>query len=139
MVALLAACGVYGLAQLTIVPCVEAKLPSRRHSIAINVEGDGSGVYFVETDTASILPSAPCEPASEIEPAYYSPTAIHEQQPQHMLLSHYDAKDDRPEVEIEDVKYCFQFLLLFVAACESFVHGANDTANATAPFRCAYE
>ena len=84
-------------------------------------------MYLVETDTASILPSAPCEPTDELnisnEPAYFSPKAMHERQPQHMLLSHYDTKSDRPEAEAEDVTYCLQFVLLFVAACESFVHG----------------
>lgn len=29
---------------------------------------------------------------------------------------------------------CFQYLLLFTAALESFAHGANDTANSTGPF-----
>ena len=38
IVTVVAACGVYGLAQLTIVPCVESKLPSRRHPIAITIE-----------------------------------------------------------------------------------------------------
>jgi hypothetical protein len=38
--------------------------------------------------------------------------------------------------EMSDVNFCFQYLLLCVAALESFAHGANDTANSTAAFRC---
>mgnify|MGYP003385305215 FL=1 len=37
--------------------------------------------------------------------------------------------------ELSDVSFCFQYLLLCVAALESFAHGANDTANSTAAFR----
>ena len=38
-------------------------------------------------------------------------------------------------MKINEVNFCFQYLLLSVAALESFAHGANDTANSTAAFR----
>jgi phosphate/sulfate permease len=34
----------------------------------------------------------------------------------------------------EDAVFCFKYLLVFTAALQSFAHGSNDTANATAPF-----
>ena len=37
-------------------------------------------------------------------------------------------------VEEADAMYVFRYLLVFIAACESFAHGANDTANSTAAF-----
>jgi phosphate/sulfate permease len=42
----------------------------------------------------------------------------------------------------EDAVFCFKYLLVFTAALQSFAHGSNDTANATAPFSAildAYE
>jgi phosphate/sulfate permease len=44
-----------------------------------------------------------------------------------------DNKETAPAMS--DVNFCFQYLLLCVAALESFAHGANDTANSTAAFR----
>ena len=41
--------------------------------------------------------------------------------------------DDR-----RDAIYCFRYLLVFTAALESFAHGSNDTANATAAFSATY-
>merc|ERR1711874_849325 len=38
------------------------------------------------------------------------------------------------EIERERAKWLFSYLLLFQACMEGFAHGANDTANATAPF-----
>jgi len=37
-------------------------------------------------------------------------------------------------VEEKDAMFVFRYLLVFIAACESFAHGANDTANSTAAF-----
>jgi|TARA_B100001142_G_scaffold300372_1_gene325049 phosphate/sulfate permease len=34
-----------------------------------------------------------------------------------------------------DATFMFRYLLVYTAALESFAHGANDTANATGPFR----
>ena len=42
--------------------------------------------------------------------------------------------NDNYAVEREDAVSIFRHLLVFVAAVLSFAHGANDTANATAPF-----
>lgn len=41
--------------------------------------------------------------------------------------------DEERASSCDGVQFCFRHLLLFVAALESFSHGANDTANATAP------
>ena len=35
--------------------------------------------------------------------------------------------------------YVFRALLVYVAALESFAHGANDTANSTGPFSAIWE
>lgn len=62
-------------------------------------------------------------------------------------LSHPDRASDHPshavsytsyDWNIADAKYCFRYLLLFNAALLSFAHGANDTANSTAPFSAVY-
>jgi hypothetical protein len=46
-----------------------------------------------------------------------------------------DAGVNMVEGDMSDVGFCFRYLLLCVAALESFAHGANDTANSTAAFR----
>jgi solute carrier family 20 (sodium-dependent phosphate transporter) len=43
-----------------------------------------------------------------------------------------------PTEDIQDALFCFKLLLLCNAALESFAHGANDTANCTAPFSAVY-
>lgn len=40
--------------------------------------------------------------------------------------------------QLDDAMYCFKYLLVFNAFLESFSHGANDTANSTAPFSAVY-
>mmetsp|Transcript_9897 Transcript_9897/g.19456 ORF Transcript_9897/g.19456 Transcript_9897/m.19456 type:complete len:556 (+) Transcript_9897:213-1880(+) len=40
--------------------------------------------------------------------------------------------------EKRDAMFCFRYLLVFNAVLESFAHGANDTANATAPFTAVW-
>jgi len=45
---------------------------------------------------------------------------------------------DRPIEEIDAI-FVYRYLLVFVAALESYAHGANDTANATSAFTAVYE
>jgi phosphate/sulfate permease len=46
--------------------------------------------------------------------------------------------DPSSEWNVADANYCFRYLLLFNAALLSFAHGANDTANSTAPFSAIF-
>ncbi|KAG3085234.1 hypothetical protein PI124_g18532 [Phytophthora idaei] len=47
--------------------------------------------------------------------------------------AHMFAEMDRLMGEEKDAMLIFRYLLVMVATLESFAHGANDTANATAP------
>jgi solute carrier family 20 (sodium-dependent phosphate transporter) len=57
-----------------------------------------------------------------------------------LAQSHRDTScSSSPSEEIKDAMFCFRILLLCNAALESFAHGANDTANCTAPFQAVYQ
>jgi len=47
-------------------------------------------------------------------------------------------KGESSQDEIKDVETVFKYLLVFTATLESFAHGSNDTANATAAFSLIY-
>jgi len=49
-----------------------------------------------------------------------------------------DAEVEEVSEEVEDAMYVFRYLLILVAALESFAHGSNDTANATAAFSAVW-
>jgi solute carrier family 20 (sodium-dependent phosphate transporter) len=58
--------------------------------------------------------------------------------PQH-TPSHPPSLTDLEDMEVRDAMFCFRVLLLCNASLESFAHGANDTANCTAPFQAVYQ
>ena len=47
--------------------------------------------------------------------------------------------DGKYDAMQKDAIFCFQYLLVFVAALESFAHGSNDTGNATGAFSAALQ
>merc|ERR1712025_1455987 len=50
-----------------------------------------------------------------------------------------DDDEEDYNAEEKDAIYYFKYLLVFVAALESFAHGSNDTGNATGAFSAALQ
>merc|ERR1719387_1755776 len=78
------------------------------------------------------------EPHSMLEE--HSAAEVAKMEPGKVLgLSAEFTPDETLSDEQVDAVFCFRYLLVFVAALESFAHGSNDTGNATGAFSAALQ
>eukprot|EP01099_Mayorella_cantabrigiensis_P006050 TRINITY_DN4990_c0_g1_i1.p1 TRINITY_DN4990_c0_g1~~TRINITY_DN4990_c0_g1_i1.p1 ORF type:complete len:491 (-),score=66.33 TRINITY_DN4990_c0_g1_i1:240-1676(-) len=118
-----------GLVQKILIPRLKKKLPSQMSqgsqtemSVLDTIE---NRLYSVDDDVASV------DPSIAVSSTPLTPEQTHLKTSKNIdgSIEEYDSSP-----EIADALYCFRPLLIFQAVLESFAHGANDTANATAAF-----
>lgn len=122
----------YGVVYKFLIPRIRRKVPSQTSSIQLEnrppsiVDNMENQLYNLdEEDTKSVSPSV--APSTAPSSAPLNPGSKSEEK------SNIEEEDD-VTIPIADALYCFRPLLIFQALLESFAHGANDTANATAAF-----
>ncbi|ETK95262.1 hypothetical protein F441_01822 [Phytophthora nicotianae CJ01A1] len=125
-----AACSlvVAGITQIFLVPYIRERLPSKTGNFLVEDDEDDEDLY--EQHSLVMTPDINGDKVPTIveDGSRLSDSSVMSEADAHLF-----AEMGRLTGEEKDAMFIFRYLLVMVATLESFAHGANDTANATAP------
>jgi sodium-dependent phosphate transporter len=113
------------IVQFFLVPYIRKRLPSKTGHFLVGDDDDEESQHSeIKTPDSNIQKG---DLATLGEGRLTSLSVISENE------AHLTAEMEKLTTEERDAMFVFRYLLVLVATLESFAHGANDTANATAP------
>lgn len=117
---------------ITLVVVVTYIMPRIRKGLPSLSEANRIGLHLVKGGDADTAGKGEAGDFAAVKSPDASGDLVNMQEarPSLMLLAEYDSLT----IEQQDAMYMFKHLLILVACLQSFSHGSNDTANATAAF-----